>query len=924
MNDQTTPRNDQHFQDQPRAEHTTYSPEVERFREQYPFGLDKFQLDAAEAIAQGRGVLVGAPTGAGKTVVGEFAVYTAFHNQGACFYTTPIKALSNQKFHDLVEIYGEENVGLLTGDVTVNGDAPIVVMTTEVLRNMIYADSDRLRSLTHVVMDEVHFLADPSRGPVWEEAILNLDTRVILVSLSATVSNVEEFGGWLSTIRGETDIILTDKRPVPLNQFMMVGRQIMPLFDSTDEHIGSINRAVVAAAAKQEEAGKRRGPKRSDVVTHMAGANMLPAIYFIFSRAGCDGAVKQLLMDKVDFTSPADREEILRTVDAGVAGLTPEDLEVLGFRHFRRALSRGFTSHHAGMLPAFRHIVEDLFSRGLLKVCFATETLALGINMPARSVVLEKLIKFNGEALVDLTPGQYTQLTGRAGRRGIDTVGNAVVLWSQGIDPYSVAGLASTRTYPLNSTFRPGYNMAVNMLGTQGWMESHRLLDRSFAQYQANGSVVEQAEAVERRRREVDHQAKELQALIRREHALRSNAGADQVENELELAVEYAGLRRELAQEERRAKQHAGSQRQQETVSLFQSLRPGDVIALPTGRDPLTAVVVRPDSSPRRPRPTVVTEEGWVERLTPDMFSNAPVHIGTMRLHKGVGRNPKRQARSVAANLRRMHFEHKPAKLKSKAKGGSARATSLRMEVQDHPVHAWDSREDIAATAIQYIKAQRRMEFEQGTVKTSGESLAAQFNRIVALLEELDYVETSVDDHDQKQAEITVEGERLARVHHESDLLIAQCLRRGIWDDLDPAELAAVASVVVFENRRAAGEESSEVPTEPLAEAIDATIRIYNELSSDENRHGIPITRMPEMGFATALHQWTSGGPLDYCLRAAEASGASLTPGDFVRWCRRVIDLLDQIRNTAYSDQVKTTSRKAVKAINRSVVALEA
>lgn len=897
-----------------------YSPEVERFRAEYSFDLDAFQLDAAEAIAQGRGVLVGAPTGAGKTVVGEFAVYTAFHNQGACFYTTPIKALSNQKYHDLVERYGEEHVGLLTGDVTVNGDAPIVVMTTEVLRNMIYADSDRLRTLTHVVMDEVHFLSDPSRGPVWEEAILNLDPRVILVSLSATVSNMEEFGGWLTTVRGDTDIIVTDKRPVPLNQFMMVGRKILPLFDSKDEHIGSVNRAVVAAAARQEETGKRRGPRRADVVTHMAAAKMLPAIYFIFSRAGCDGAVKQLLMDRVDFSSPAEREEILRTVDEGVEGLTSEDLNVLGFRHFRRALSRGFSCHHAGMLPAFRHIVEDLFSRGLLKVCFATETLALGINMPARSVVLEKLIKFNGEAHVDLTPGQYTQLTGRAGRRGIDTVGNAVVLWSQGIDPYAVAGLASTRQYPLNSTFRPGYNMAVNMLGTQGWAESHRLLDRSFAQYQANGTVVERAEAVERRRRELSQRGRDLEQIISADPRLDD---ADLKDN-MALAVEYAQLRRELAQEERRAKRESGNERHTETTGLLRSLQTGDVIALPTGRDPMTAVVVRGDSSPRHPRPTIITDEGWVERVNPDMFGNTPVLIGHMRLHKGVSRAPKKQARAVAANLRRMHFEHKPAKLKPKAKGGgSSKASALRMRVHDHPVHGWATREEIAQEAVQYIKAQRRLDFEQGTSQAPGDSLAEQFNRIVALLEELDYVETGLDVDGNKQADITMEGERLARVHHESDLLVAQCLRRGIWDDLDPAELAAVASVVVFENRRETGE-SAEVPTEPLALAIENTLRIYDELTSDEQRHGIEVTRAPELGFATALHQWTAGAPLDYCLRAAEANGASLTPGDFVRWCRRVIDLLDQIRNTAYGDDVKKTSRKAVKAINRSVVALEA
>ena len=337
---------------------TSFSPQVEHFCAQYDFPLDDFQVQAAEAIDRGRGVLVAAPTGAGKTIVGEFAVFAAFHGDGTCFYTTPIKALSNQKFHDLVERYGEANVGLLTGDVTINGDAPIVVMTTEVLRNMIYADSERLETLTHVVMDEVHFLADRSRGPVWEEAILNLDPRVILVSLSATVSNVEEFGGWLSAVRGDTEIIVTEKRPVPLTQFMMVGRQILPLFEGTEQHLGAINRKVVAAAAKAEETGKRRGPKRGDVIQHMATAGMLPAIYFIFSRVGCDAAVRTLLVDRVDYSSPAEREEILRTVDAGVADLTEEDLNVLGFRQWRRAVSRGFAAHHAGMLPAFRHIVE--------------------------------------------------------------------------------------------------------------------------------------------------------------------------------------------------------------------------------------------------------------------------------------------------------------------------------------------------------------------------------------------------------------------------------------------------------------------------------------------------------------------------------------------------------------------------------------
>lgn len=896
-----------------------YPQQVREFAAGYDFPLDEFQLSAASSIAQGRGVLVAAPTGAGKTIVGEYAVYAAFHNDGTCFYTTPIKALSNQKYHDLVRRYGPENVGLLTGDVTLNGDAPIVVMTTEVLRNMIYAESDRLDTLTHVVMDEVHFLSDKSRGPVWEEAILNLDPRVILVSLSATVSNVEEFGGWLSTVRGETDIIVTEKRPVPLNQFMMVGRHILPLFEGDQQHIGAINRKVVAAAAKAEETGKRRGPKRADVVQHMAAAGMLPAIYFIFSRIGCDSAVKQLLLDRVDFTTEADRKEILRTVDEGVADLSEEDLNVLGFRQWRRALSCGFAAHHAGMLPAFRHIVEDLFSRGLLKVCFATETLALGINMPARSVVLEKLTKFNGEEHADLTPGQYTQLTGRAGRRGIDTKGNAVVLWSQGLDPYGVADLASTRTYPLDSTFRPGYNMAVNLVNTLGLEDAHRLLLRSFAQYQANGSIVEQAEQVEKRRRELADMEKQLKREIA--HQRRQEHDRDR---DFELVVEYAGLRRKLSQEERRAKREAVDERSQETIKLLQSLNTGDVIALPTGKNPMTAVVVRSDSAPHFPRPTIITEDGWVERVNPDMFGNTPVVVGHMRLNRGVSRAPKRQARSVAANLRRLNVD-KPKRLKPRAKGNTAQTQVFRDQVHMHPVHAWEGREDLTRAAEQFLKAQRRLAFQLDETTPNTDSLSSQFNRILLLLQELDYVELDIDPAtgDPTSASIAMEGARLARVHHESDLLVAQCLRRGIWDQLDPAELAAAVSCCVFENRRET-ENSMEVPTEELSDAISQTLRIYQELSSDERRHNLSVTREPELGFATAAHQWTAGAPLEYCLLAAEASGASLTPGDFVRWCRRVIDLLEQIKHTGYSDEVKAASRAAVKAMKRGVVALDA
>src|SRR3954464_15408923 len=450
------------------------------FRAQYPFELDEFQLRACEALADGRGVLVAAPTGSGKTVVGEFAVHLALHTGRKAFYTTPIKALSNQKYADLVRRHGVESVGLLTGDNTVNGEAPIVVMTTEVLRNMLYADSPTLAGVGYVGMDEVHFLADRFRGAVWEEVIIPLPDDVLVVSLSATVSNAEEFGDWLDTVRGDTQVVVSEHRPVPLWQHVMVGQRLYDLFadDAAPGPSARVNPELLRLARDEDRIvrmargrGRRppRGvsgrstPSRADVIGQLDHAGLLPAITFIFSRAACDAAVQQCLAWGVRLTSPEERDEIRRVVDVRCADIPDEDLAVLGYWEWAEGLERGIAAHHAGLLPTFKEVVEELFSRGLVKAVFATETLALGVNMPARSVVLEKLVKWNGETHADVTPGEYTQLTGRAGRRGIDVEGHAVVLWQPNLDPAALAGLAGTRTYPLKSSFKPSYNMAVNL-----------------------------------------------------------------------------------------------------------------------------------------------------------------------------------------------------------------------------------------------------------------------------------------------------------------------------------------------------------------------------------------------------------------------------------------------------------------------------
>ena len=470
-------------------------PKTNKFAEGFPFELDQFQIDACHALEKGKGVLVAAPTGAGKTIVGEFAVDLVINSGGKCFYTTPIKALSNQKFTELCAKYGESKIGLLTGDTSINSEAQIVVMTTEVLRNMIYANSTTINDLKYVVMDEVHYLADKFRGAVWEEILIHLSDAVQVISLSATVSNAEEFGEWLQTVRGETEVIVSEIRPVPLYQHVLFGNRLLDLFGENQKLNPELTR-LERDAYRQVRGNwrdKAKGPKqltRAEIVEKLEREGLLPAITFIFSRNNCDAAVRQCLAAGLRLTNSQERSEIRLVIARNMKNLAEEDLVVLGYYEWADALERGIAAHHAGLLPAFKVTVEELFQRGLVKAVFATETLALGINMPARTVVLEKLSKWNGEGHVAVSPGEYTQLTGRAGRRGIDIEGNAVILWGNELDSTSVGGLASTRTYPLKSSFKPTYNMSINLISQFGSDRARTSLESSLAQFQADKAVV--------------------------------------------------------------------------------------------------------------------------------------------------------------------------------------------------------------------------------------------------------------------------------------------------------------------------------------------------------------------------------------------------------------------------------------------------
>jgi ATP-dependent RNA helicase HelY len=890
-------------------------PALAEFRMLYTFELDPFQVDACRALESGQGVLVAAPTGSGKTIVGEFGVHLALARGRKCFYTTPIKALSNQKFSDLVARYGPERVGLLTGDNSINGDAPVVVMTTEVLRNMLYAESTTLDALGFVVMDEVHYLADRFRGAVWEEVMIHLPESVSVASLSATVSNAEEFGEWLSTVRGDTKTIVEERRPVPLFQHVMVGRRLYDLFadDATDEEARvnpeltriarddwrthrSLDRRGGRGGAPYRRRGRNFTPSPVDVIDRLDAAALLPAILFIFSRAGCDAAVQQCLNANLRLTSYEEQRQILDLVERRTAGLADTDLEALGFAEWAEALCRGFAAHHAGMLPTFKECIEELFAAGLVAVVFATETLALGINMPARSVVLDKLTKWNGETHAEVTPSEYTQLTGRAGRRGIDLEGHAVVLWQPGFDPRAVAGLASTRTYPLRSSFKPSYNMAVNLVRQVGRSTSRELLESSFAQFQADRAVVGLA-------RQLRHNEEALEGYC------------DAAACERGDFMEYAALHHRLAEHERALSRRSRADRRDSVIRSLEQLKVGDVIQVPSGRWAGLAVIIDPGLSSARdgPRPNVVTADRHARRLSLVDFPVPVTALTRLRISRSFNQRNPQQRRDLAAALRdKAGSMRRPEPFRGDRSGAAEDEVvrRLRSQLRAHPCHGCPDRQDHARWADRYLKLNRETEALRRRIEQRTNTIARQFDRVCEVLTELDYLHDDV---------ITASGQTLTRIYSEMDLVTAECLRRGLFDGLDPPQLAAVLSALCFESRNPDDSAPPRLPGGEVRTTLAALVAVWAELDTLESAHGLDFLREPDLGFAWCAFRWAGGGELDDVLYES-----GLAAGDFVRWTRQLVDLTDQVAHAVNDTTLATVARQTVNSLRRGVVAYTA
>ena len=935
------------------------------FTRSLAFDLDPFQREACLSLQAGRGVLVAAPTGAGKTIVGEFAIYLALQRGLKAFYTTPIKALSNQKYTELAEKYGADQVGLLTGDTSINGEAPVVVMTTEVLRNMLYADSETLDDLGFVVMDEVHYLADRFRGAVWEEVIIHLPSEVQVASLSATVSNAEEFGAWLDTVRGQTDVIVSEHRPVPLWQHVMVGRKIVDLFagDTSFDEIAPAGEAAVAAVSATaetassvitEQAGFEVNPEllsmaraesqmnfrgrfghggrnqrqrnqrsqraeapqgarspvrkasRPQVIASLDRMDLLPAITFIFSRAGCDAAVAQCVSAGLWLTTEQEQAVIARRVDEAAQDIPSDDLDVLGFWSWRDGLLRGLAAHHAGMLPTFKEVVEKLFVDGLVKAVFATETLALGVNMPARCVVLEKLDKFNGEAHVNITAGEYTQLTGRAGRRGIDVEGHAVVLWQPGTDPAAVAGLASRRTYPLNSSFRPTYNMSINLVAQFGRPRAREILESSFAQFQADRSVVGLAKQVRSREESLAGFSKSMEC-------------------HLGDFTEYARLRRALSDAENSAAKGTSRARKSLTEDSLSRLLPGDVVDVPSGRAPGLAVVLSSDHHSREPRPAVMTLDNQLRRIGLHDVEGPLAPITRVRIPKSFNAKVPKSRRDLASSVRNAIRESRPPAPPNRNEDfGRAAAlpnmekkiAELRRELRAHPCHGCSDREDHARWSERWWKLRQETDGLIRQIQGRTNTIAKTFDRVCGVLSSYGYLETS----DAGTLSISQDGQRLRRIYGEKDLLISQSLRMGAFSDLDAAEIAALASVLVYQAKREDRGLRPKMPSVSLESAVDTVVREWSALEDVEEANKLPLTGEPELGLVWPIFKWAKGRHLQEVL-----SGTDLAAGDFVRWVKQVIDLLDQLAKIpGLEPRVARLCAEAITLVKRGVVAYSA
>ena len=864
----------------------------------FPFELDNFQVRAIAALEEDKSVVVSVPTGSGKTLVGEYAIHRALARGKRVFYTTPLKALSNQKLRDFQKQFGSDQVGLLTGDTSVNRNAGVVVMTTEIFRNMLYGTSigkvgTSLENVETVVLDECHYMNDPNRGTVWEESIIYCPHEIQLVALSATIANAGQLTDWINQIHGATELIKSDFRPVPLEFHFSNPKGLFPLLDSKKNKINS--RLKPKKKGGKNRVSKADCPDIGTVVEQLAERDLLPAIYFIFSRRGCDQSVQQL--NFLSLVTPEESEQIQQALKQFLENY-PEGVRASQVEPLRR----GIAAHHAGVLPAWKGLVEELFTRGLVKVVFATETLAAGINMPARTTVISSLSKRTDQGHRLLRASEFLQMSGRAGRRGMDERGNVVCVQTRFEGAKEAAYLATQEADPLVSQFTPTYGMVLNLLQRQTIKEAELLLQRSFAQYLANQKLIPEQKAIAQLSQDIARLDVEMATIPR------------------EYFHQYEKLQAHL-KEERRILKYLERQAQRDRApalnAALSEIRSGDLLYLKgkyvTVSSPMPAVLVNRQPSPGQSSLLICLAEDnrWYVATERDVSAIGETLISQaktadlqpppdLELKPGKRRRGNDMTAEIAEKLKgRM-----PPNLDSpELEAQKAKIDDLQQKLKDHPLQQWGQPKQLLKTYNRRRQCAEQLQKHQANTRENQSQHWQEFLNICNVL-------TSFEALDNYQP--TSIGETAAAIRGDNELWLGLVLRSGYLDELSPAHLAAAACALITETPRPDSETDFPPPMEVI-NAFNELRGLRRELFQVQRRYRVALPLWLEPDLIGLVEQWVEN--IDW-YELCQAT--SLDEGDLVRILRRTRDFLSQVPHVPYlSSNLRDSARTAVEQMER-------
>jgi superfamily II RNA helicase len=870
----------------------------------FPFELDQFQKEAISSLNADRSVVVCAPTGSGKTLIGEYAIYRALSRGKRVFYTTPLKALSNQKLRDFREKFGFDQVGLLTGDASIHRDAPILVMTTEIFRNMLYGTpigqiGISLTDVEAVVLDECHYMNDRQRGTVWEESIIYCPRSVQLVALSATVANSDQLTSWLNHVHGPTDLIYSDFRPVPLEFNFCNPKGLFPLLNETNTKINP--RLVKKAKKGYWEKGKAGRPEPPGIIytlNQLQERDMLPAIYFIFSRRGCDKAVEevgdlwlvnndesQILRQQID-------DFLRRNPDAGRVGQVAP-------------LYRGIAAHHAGILPAWKGLVEELFQQGLIKVVFATETLAAGINMPARTTVISTLSKRtdNGHRL--LNASEFLQMAGRAGRRGMDLQGYVVTLQTPFEGAKEASYLATSKADPLVSQFTPSYGMVLNLLQTHTIEKARELIERSFGQYMSNLHLQPDFEELAQFKAELSQIQSQLAAI-----------------DENELMV-YEKLRQRLKVERQIFKtlqEQAQEDRQAQLAMMLDFAISGTMLSLNdrNAMSPLPITVVLVDKAVgvgetsyfvclgQNNRWYVATSADILDMYAEMQRVEVPDDIippSELSLKRGQSIRGDESTIAIAQSIPNPEeFNHLPTEVKEQL----SRLTAVQEQLENHPIQKSGNIAKIFKNRARCVELEAEIEHLEEQVSLQSQRYWEEFLCLIEILQSFECLDNLVP---------TKLGEIAAAIRGENELWLGLVLASGELDNIGPHNLAAVIAALVTESPRP--DTKVDFNLSPEADAAWLTVQpIRRSVLKVQYRHGVALPGGLEtrfIGLISLVEQWALGVEWK-----ALCEKTTLDEGDVVRILRRTLDLLSQIPHVPnLPEMLRRNAQRAMQLIDR-------